>query len=384
MRIIHCITDEKFVENIITTFEFLGDRCDNRYVHVTDKKKNYRFLEKFEKIEYLSTSRLENELFTNSCDVIFLHNLQSMPYKSISKIPQRIKVVWLAWGFDLYGHLASKPFIQIPHIIQPETKRLLWTAWDKQLIEQVKIFLKNSRNQIIKKAVERIDFFSGVIPEEYDMMCDVPFFHARRIDYRYASPVSDITMSLVQTKSPVNGKNILIGNSGDPSNNHADIFKKLSCLNLSGRLIYVPLSYGENPRYIEKIKAIGTKMWGDNFVALEKFMPSDEYKSVISSCGFRFFGHERQQAMGNIYLALMDGCKVFLSETSVLWKHLSQMGVKLYSIQNEVNQECLTNLMDAEETKSNRRIVIEDLLTSTHRERLYNMIDFLKKEIEQC
>lgn len=384
LRIIHCITDEKFVNDIITSFEFMSDRCVSRYVHITNyNHSNYRFLSKYFQVEYLNSLQLKNEFSSHSCDVVFLHNIQSLPYECISQIPTNIKVVWLAWGFDIYGHMGSRPFIHIPNMLHSETKRLLWTNWNKQLIESTKIVLKFFRNKKIKHAVERVDYFSGIIPEEYDMMCDVSYFHAKQIDFRYLSPLSNITLSLLEKEQPVRGKNILIGNSGDPSNNHADIFKKLSKLDLFDRRIYVPLSYGENHKYIEKIKKIGKKIWGDNFVALEDYMPYEEYRKIISSCGFRFFGHERQQALGNINMALMDGCKLFLSDSSVLWNHLSKMGIKLYSIQKDVDQKSLFDLMDLDQANNNRKKIIEDLLTATQINRLYNMIDFLSNEIKE-
>lgn len=382
LRIIHCITDEKFVDCIIATFDFLQDRSISRYVHITNNaNQQFRYLHKFEGVEYVNISQFLSVLYSGDCDIVFLHNLQSMPLKFISKIPKAVKVVWLSWGFDIYGHMGSRPLVPIPNLLQPETRKLLW---DKQLISKLKNLYKITRNRQLKKAVARVDYYSGIIPEEYNMMSKVPFFHAKQIDFRYATPLSDITLSLLETEKPVNGRNILIGNSGDPSNNHVDIFLKLSNLNLSERYIYVPLSYGDDFRYIKKIKELGVKLWGDYFVALDNFLPYNEYKEIISSCGFRFFGHERQQALGNINLALMDGCKLFLSDTSVLWRHLKKMGINLYSIQKDINQECLSSNMDIEKNNENRKIIIEDLLTSTQINRLYDMIEFFKLEIKQC
>lgn len=385
LRVVHCITDEKFIRSIYQTFEYLQDRCNSRYVHITENvKKQCRYLGDYEKVEFCNISQFQTELASGCCDVVVLHNLQSVPLDFISQIPKDIKLVWFAWGFDIYGCMGSKPLVPIPNLIQPETKRLLWSSFDKQLKEKAKVLYKVTRNRELKKAVARVDYFSGIIPEEYDMMCSVPFFHAKQVDFRYSSPLANISLSMLDDEKPVGGMDIMIGNSGDITNNHADIFNKLKKIELGERRIYVPLSYGEDKKYMSKIKSIGNDLWGDRFVALDDYVPYDEYRRIIGSCGFRIFGHERQQALGNIIMAFRDGCKVFLSDGSALYRHFVNMGVKVFTIQNDINPDCLSDLLNDKETYENRKKTIEYSQTSAQKERLYKLIDYLTKEVENA
>ena len=51
----------------------------------------------------------------------------------------------------------------------------------------------------------------------------------------------------------------LIGNSGDPTNNHLDVFDFLKKHDIGNRNIYVPLSYGGSKRYREVVKDVGVR-----------------------------------------------------------------------------------------------------------------------------
>lgn len=381
LRIVHCITDEKFARNIINTFEFLKDRSASDYVFIQKSANtNLRYIANEQCIEHLFVEQLMERLVAGKYDVLFLHNLRSMPLSYISRIPQQVKVVWLAWGFDIYSRVGSKPLVEIPNAIHEETQKLLRQTWKDELQEIVRRLYKLSQNHYLRSAIKRVDYFSGVIPEEYEMMKHNEFFHAQQIEYRYSNPNANISLDMLNEVPPVSGMNILVGNSADPTNNHADIFKKLAKVDLGDRKVFVPLSYAGTSRYRKQIKQFGERLWGNRFVALDDFLPVTEYKEIISTCGFRIFGHERQQAMGNVRLAFRDGCKVFLSETSIIYKHQCSLGLKVYTIQHDIfNDEILIPLNDAD-ILSNRIISIEDSASSKQVERLWKLI----RNLQEC
>lgn len=377
MKIAHCVTDEKFTKSIIATFDYLADSCHSSYVYIVDdsKRKALKYIGNNASVEHLKIEQLMKRLNDGLYDVLFLHNLRSMPLEHISRIPENVKVVWLAWGFDIYGKVGSRPLVETQNPYHRETRKLIKPTAKEWVVNTGKYIYKWAfQDRMVRRAVSRVDYFSGVIPEEYDLMCHIPFFRAKPIDYRYASPLSNISLDMLATEQPVRGMNILVGNSGDPRNNHADIFHKLAQVDLGDRKIFAPLSYAGSQRYRGQVKALGERFWGNRFVALQDFMPVAEYKSVISSCGFRIFGHERQQAMGNIRLAFRAGCKVFLSESSILYRHHVDMGLKVYTIQNDILNGEILALPSEDEAYSNRKIAIEDSLTSKQIERLLALL----------
>ena len=87
------------------------------------------------------------------------------------------------------------------------------------------------------------------------------------------------------------------------------------------------------------------------------FMPFADYKRIIGSCSIAIFGHERQQAMGNINTALNMGCKVFLSATSPVFTFLKKLGVYVYSIQNDLSTSEINTPLTEEEKSHNRNIL---------------------------
>lgn len=381
LKLVHCILDEKFTKLIIDEFEFLSDRCISKYVLVTDKHQgDYKYISNLKNIELLGVEDFLRFIELESCNYVILHNFSSLNYSLLTKIPKHIRVVWFSWGMDIYGKVLNKPFVYIPHMYHDETQKLIKPTY-KEKIQRVKGWINRCLNKnIIKKAVNRVDYYSGVISEEYDMMQRLSFFNAKPVDFIYASPYGGIDNTLLDDE-PKLGNDILVGNSGDPRNNHADIFAKLKDIDLGKRKVVVPLSYAGSKRYRDQIKSMGKDIWGDNFLAIENFMPLQEYEEIISSCGFRIFGQERQQAMGNISMALRNGCKVFVYKSSIIYKHFEKYQIKMYSIEEDLNSEGLKSLPSEEDTYINRKRAIELASSSEQQKRLHRLIDYFEEEI---
>ena len=156
-----------------------------------------------------------------------------------------------------------------------------------------------------------------------------------------------------------NSKNILIGNSGDPSNNHLDTFDVIHNFNLGDRLIYVPLSYGGKENYIKNILNEGEKKFGDNFRPLINFLNRMEYNDILNTVSAGIFNHRRQQASGNIISLLWLGKKVFLREESTLYKELKSWGLHIHSI-NQLNEYLLFEPLSDNEIEQNRKILTDN------------------------
>jgi hypothetical protein len=149
-----------------------------------------------------------------------------------------------------------------------------------------------------------------------------------------------------------------LGNSASFTNNHLEAFRILKCLDTGGRKIVVPLSYG-TPAYADYIHKQGIDLFSDNFISLRSFMPLSEYTKIIRGCGIVIMNHYRPQAVGNIIAALWLGSKVYLSESNTFSNYLRKIGIKIFSIEKDLNKEnsqALNNLSD-EEIEHNRSIL---------------------------
>ena len=86
-------------------------------------------------------------------------------------------------------------------------------------------------------------------------------------------------------------------------------------------------------------------------------MPSQEYFELVLSCSVAIFFMERQQAVGNIGRALRYGCKVFLSETNPVYTYYKDLGLKVFSIQQDLVQKEIDSPLSMEDIENNRAIL---------------------------
>lgn len=120
---------------------------------------------------------------------------------------------------------------------------------------------------------------------------------------------------------------ILLGNSGDPTNNHMDAIKYFKSSRLSNSQIYCPLSYGDK-KYIEYLETWMNRQLGKRFFSLNSFMARDEYIKFLSAIDIVVMNHNRQQAVGNTISALVLGKPVFMKKNSVTYSMLKRMNVR--------------------------------------------------------
>jgi hypothetical protein len=125
---------------------------------------------------------------------------------------------------------------------------------------------------------------------------------------------------------------ILVGNSADESNHHAEILQKLHALDDGRFEIICPLSYGD-AQYREQVLAQGDALFGARFKPILQMMPYDEYLKLLARVDVAVFAHKRQQAMGVTIALLGMGKRVFVRDDVPQWEtfralslHVSRYG----------------------------------------------------------
>lgn len=382
-EIIHCIIDEKFFNGIIDVFDYIQGDYHHHYVFFPEGKQpsSFRYLRYPERIAVVDRNFALDYIHQNPCDILILHNLSAFPIEDLAKVKQRIKIVWLAWGYDLYAPFKGhRPFIPINQFLP-----LTQAAINSDLYDRCYRFLKRVRwhllsyDKKVEEGVSRIDYFSGVIPWEYEMMQKNSFFHAKKVSFTYFDMRPYATEEHLST-SLEKGKNILVGNSAGNTNNHIDIMEQLSRIDIGDKKVIMPLSYAGSENYVNKVIAAGQKYFGNQFVPLNKFMPQEEYQKIIASCSYAVYGIERQQALGNIWLALWNGLTVFMSKNSPLYSHLHQQGYHLFTIQDDLQRIHDDYQLTYSEVIENRRTLLSHDSQAIHLQRAMDFFDFLKKD----
>jgi len=383
MNIIHCIGDEKFIDGVIEVFNRFQGPHTNRYVFFPENKvgKTFQFLKRHaDQVVTVDRHQALAYIHETPCDVMVMHNISTFPVEDMVKIDRRIKVVWLAWGYDLYASIKGhRPFIPIPQF-RPLTQQALDRDWP----DRIRMFAKRTRwrllsyGRMLEAGVARVDYFSGVIPWEYDMMRRNSFFHARQADFTYFS-LKPQDEAEHEPSVNFNG-NILLGNSAGNTNNHIDVLEQLSHYDLGERKVYVPLSYAGRKHYIKEVIKAGRKYLGDHFVPLNTFIPLADYQQIIASCGYAIFAMERQQALSNIWMAIDNGLTVFLSKQSPLYKHLYRQGYRLFTTQDDLHMIAEGRHISTMDAYENHQVMLKYDSQERHIQKIKDFYRFLEGE----
>ena len=166
------------------------------------------------------------------------------------------------------------------------------------------------------------------------------------------------------------GNDIIVGNSASFNGNHEEVFQHLASMPLCGRKIKVPLSYGK-ASVVEYVKEKGQELLGDCFIPVLNYMSLEEYNRFLCSSRTYIYGNYRQEAFGNIVVALFLGGAVFLHPSNVLLKEFKSMGCICFSTE-ELTEKIHYYLTD-EERKNNREILLRHY--DSHR-----LLEIIKKE----
>lgn len=372
MKIIHFVVDDKFIDGAISLFE-ADDRVENKYLIIQKKYQDFNYL-KNANVERIKKNEILKKVA--GCDAVVLHSLSVIPIYIIARIPKPIKVIWYAWGHDLYEGLFKS--IIPTNLFEVETEKYLKAHPPiSSLKKKTKYLYKTIMHKLfLESALARIDFFSGVFPYECD---EIKKYHscftAKPLDYYYGSSKFFIPENF-DTVVKHGKKNVIIGNSGNATNNHLDVLQKLrqeKC-SIEGQII-IPLSYGCDDEYANTVYAAANEIYPNQINALREYMPLNDYLNLTSNCRVAIYAHNRQQASDNIFLQLQYGAKVYMPEKSLAYHYLKSIGLKLFSLENDLGS--FNEDIDDKDVLENRRILSSLYSSSKLIERIKKINDEL-------
>lgn len=330
MKLLHLIKDEKFPDS---AYEFFEAVAPGQSTYMLDgQTAPIQYLQKVTPLR-VSKYAFWNKSFVKSIssyDAVILHSLYSFSLEVLARIDPKVPVVWVGMGYDYYDLVSGKA----ENLLKSETRKYHNPAKGKGRWSPVRVMKGVARRLLHpnvsrkKHLIKRIDLFAPVLQGEHSLVRAAvgdPFPDYIRWNY---GKIADLVDGKLGNRT-VSGKNILVGNSAAPTNNHMDVFLKLLEVGVPAHSkVIVPLSYG-NLEYREKVLQEGERLFGSQFVPITEFMALEEYIELLSSCSSVVMGHLRQQAAGNLFISLFLGARVFLEVENPLYEEFSSMGLEV-------------------------------------------------------
>lgn len=288
------------------------------------------------------------------CEVLFIHFLDYEKAYLVNRISNKKKIVWFFWGGDGYrlGKFTND-------FLLPKTKktRLLLSTryffnggW-KDLIKIITgpLYDYLPPNHEVFKALKKVDVIVPIVPRDYENLASRYNLSARMHHLNY---VNDVFASNPVVTHGGYERNLLLGNSARYSNNHIEFIDKIKVQDLGDRRVIIPLGYGDD-HYRSYVSTYAKKMLGDRVTILKRFLPLDEYRQIFDSCDTIVMNHCRQQALGNILMAIWFEKTVYMNTRSGLYEYLAERNFNILDIGTyEVGKT-----LSADQKESNKQLM---------------------------
>lgn len=327
-KIVHIMPDDKFIDDFIRMSEGYKESVCS---YIVLQKSETQFVKsKRDTIYFISVDHdynLKPELVNqlNLSRVVVLHSFDRKYWSFIRHLSERIQVVWIFWGIDGYSAIPKYNYV---------SRDSVSLGFNKSGIGILKLFVTTLLNRVVlnkqiinRKIIKRANYCASFVKDDIELAKNINpsikelYFSYFNID---GYNLSDIGESKTRNA-------ILLGNSANPSNEHAAALKALFDASYQGK-IYCPLSYSGSAIYVENLVESGYNLFGDQFVPITKFLSYNKYAEIISNCDIVFMNHIRQQAVGNIIKSICLLKPIILNERSYLRSTFLEWGVKIYDL----------------------------------------------------
>lgn len=321
-KIVHIHSDFKFVYEIDNYSE---EFFNNQLVFIGDLNK---LSEPYKKIAitFVGDKRVRIQKLINICesaDLVILNNLENLSVNLALLLPKNIKIIWRIFGNEVYT--------KEPELIYSKTSLCTYKPGVKKLsfLNQVKHhiwhLLHPGEKEKFKLAIKRIDYLLGIMDDEHAFL--------KKIGYELP-PFIQVPLSSISSSEICYEKTdlIIFGNSRNRGNNHLDILNLMKKIDLPPNLlIKMFFSYGSKGGYPNQVKEESKLI--KQIEIVEDFLSKEEFDSIYQKATALIFNGYRQMAMGNIFSAIKNGLKVYLSEKNVTYKWMIKNGIKVFSIE---------------------------------------------------
>lgn len=370
--ILHLVHDEKIINRTIDIFE---EANPGQNLFVVFTRHELKFVKHHKSVitfkEYVAYKG------TKEFSSVIIHYLNSRKIRFVKEyIGKQTPIFWIIWGNDLYNKMLYPKGFELwdnKSSYYRKTKkpivRNLFKIIEKIKTRKIESFVSKRISAIVTDTTE-IDY--EMLVNYYPKLKNIPW-----MDFFYY-PIEMILGQEMMQKW-VGGNTIQIGNSASSTNNHEYAMRFLSKLELRDRKVVVPLSYSGTREYKETVKKAGMASFGDNFIAIEDFLPLEKYNELMTSFGVAIYGNWRQEAIGNILISIYLGAKVFLPKVNPVMQWAKRHNLVVFELES-ISQHGIDTPLDDESRIHNRNTLLE--LYNLDRLKSLIAVNFVKETTE--
>lgn len=330
MRILHLVEDDgKFIDPLIRMFDSFGCH-ESRFAVLCARPPEGTSIRNRERVEWVVEGSPEyRALCVWAPDLVWVHYRDPLKERFVRDCRPAPAVMWSVWGGDFYDFSGMRLYGR-------ETLRLLrrsrsFPAYCRDRLHGLlasplfrRLYLL--RHGDTRRFLARVRFFSTVVPTEVPLVAPLLPRSALPVYFVYGG---DARPELPVVKP---GWDVWVGNSASLTNNHFEAFTLVKAA-LPGSRVAAPLSYGQECLR-DRVIGRGRADFGDGFTAFCGFMPYGDYVKEMAGRSIFVFGHVRQQAVGNVGLALCMGGCVFLDRRSPVYAFFRREGVDVFPLED--------------------------------------------------
>jgi len=329
-----------------------------RYIRFLIENKNHFDLDKhFFIVNDNGTSKLDEELFQN---INYIRISSKWGFVSVlNKLSTNDKLI-------LHGLFNPRLLIYL-YFKKKLIKQCTWSIWggDVYFYKYKNNGLKHNLIEFLrKKVISKIPVITSLVKGDYEIVRKVYGSNAKYIYSFYPNPVDFSLIENIPNKKEHEGtKIIMVGNSGDPANNHKEVFEMLKRFKEEDIKIICSLSYG-SPEYISSTINYGQKLFGSRFIPFTKFIQPEEYIKILADVDVAIMNHNRQQGLGNIIALLALKKKVYIPSDTSSYQFFSDKGVDIFNTSN-LKDVSLNDLFHFEKSDAEKnKKIIENLFSN--------------------
>lgn len=355
--ILHLINDEKIVNRTIESYDSVLNN-ENVFI-VFCNKDSYPFIPKYvhprSNVIFYDERYDKIERDFGNFGKVLIHFLDENKINFIEKYVKHSPVIyWAIWGADIYSDLLQSRGYRL---FSPENSYLKRGKIKRNVLSFLNYYKIRARKKE-KFIRERIDYIGG---DNGDILLLKKYLGISKEKYLTFGYSYDVILGekLKQCKVSENSKSILCGNSASYTNNQEYVLNFLKRMGVdSSYKVKMPLSYGGDKEYITSIIEKGRLYFGECYTPILEFLPLEQYNQLFLDARICVYGSWRQEAFGNIVIALYLGSKIYMSRNNPLVYSLRELGFSLFIIE-EATQKTFFEPLSELDNKKNRNLVID-------------------------